>query len=51
MTAEEFLYKKGICSDTTIGIEGDYPLTELLNEFAEQYHQAKLKELLQSKGN
>jgi len=32
--AEDFLYKKGISSDTTIGIEGDMLLTDLLNEFA-----------------
>jgi pyridoxine 5'-phosphate synthase PdxJ len=38
-TPEEFLIKYGICSDTTIGIEGDKKLTELL----EDYHQAKLK--------
>lgn len=35
-TPEEFLMKYGICSDTTIGIEGDKKLTELLEEYADQ---------------
>ena len=30
----DFLFKKGINSDTTIGIEGDYPITEILEEYA-----------------
>ncbi len=30
---DDFLYKKRICSDTTIGIEGDYLLTDLLSEY------------------
>ena len=33
-TPQEFLMKYGICSDTTIGIEGDKKLTELLEEYA-----------------
>lgn len=36
MKPEEFLIKYGICSDTTIGIEGDKKLTELLEEYAIQ---------------
>jgi hypothetical protein len=35
-TPQEFLMKYGICSDTTIGIEGDKKLTELLEEYANQ---------------
>jgi len=35
-TPEDFLIKYGICSDTTIGIEGDKKLTELLKEYATQ---------------
>ena len=31
---QEFLMKYGICSDTTMGIEGDKKLTELLEEYA-----------------
>ncbi len=33
MNIEDFLQIKGICSDTTIGIEGDYLLTDLLEEY------------------
>ena len=33
INTEDFLRKKGICSDTTIGIEGDYLLTDLLEEY------------------
>jgi hypothetical protein len=36
MEPEDYLYNKGICSDTTIGTEGDYLLTDLLKEYAEQ---------------
>jgi hypothetical protein len=36
MKEEDFLYLKGIPSDTTIGIEGDILLTELLKEYAAQ---------------
>lgn len=32
---KNFLVKYGICSDTTIGIEGDKKLTELLDEYAD----------------
>lgn len=35
MTPEQFLYTKGISSDTTIGIEGDYLLPELLQDYAD----------------
>ena len=33
INTDNFLYKKGICSETTIGIEGDYLLTGLLEEY------------------
>ena len=33
-TTSDFLYTKGIPSDTTIGIEGDILLTDLLEEYA-----------------
>jgi len=33
MKVEDFLYSKGISTDTTIGTEGDYLLTELLLEY------------------
>ncbi len=33
INTDNFLYKKGICSETTIGIEGDYLLTDLLEEY------------------
>ena len=57
INTEDFLRKKGICSDTTIGIEGDYLLTDLLEEYldvntndierleAELYKFANIKEL------
>jgi len=35
MDVEDFLYIKGICSDTTIGVEVDYKLTDLLIEYSE----------------
>ena len=35
-TAEDFLHTKGIPSDTTIGIEGDILLTDLLQSYASQ---------------
>ena len=35
-TAEDFLMKYGIPSDTTIGIEGDHKLTDLLEEYRSQ---------------
>lgn len=38
MRAEDFLMKYGICSDTTIGIEGDIKLVNLLEEYANLYH-------------
>ena len=36
-TPDEYLYDKGISSDTTIGIEGDYLLTDLMTEYADQF--------------
>jgi hypothetical protein len=41
-TPEEFLYKYGISSDTTIGIEGDVLLTDLLKAYAAQFQQPRL---------
>ncbi len=35
-TADDFLMKYGIPSDTTIGIEGDHKLTDLLEEYRSQ---------------
>jgi hypothetical protein len=35
MNTEDFLSLKGISTDTTIGVEGDYLLVDLLKEYAE----------------
>jgi hypothetical protein len=45
---EDFLIPYGIGSDTTIDVgEGDIKLSELLIEFAESYHQERMKEALE----